>query len=79
MGMGYHTGWAMGGGLFMIIFWIALVVLLVFGVRWLIYGMPGKSDRDRDSEALKTLKERYARGEMDREEFEQKKRDLQGP
>lgn len=79
MGMGYQTGWGMGGGFLMIVLWIALAVLLVLGVRWLIYGMPGRLPPGQDSEALKTLKERYARGDIDREEFEQKKRDLNEP
>ena len=76
MGMGFHTGWTMGGGLVMVVFWIVLIVLLVLGVRWILNGGPGKSGESEDDDALETLRKRYARGEIDREEFEQKKRDL---
>jgi putative membrane protein len=45
---------------------------LVVGVRWLL-GL-GK-DRRFDS-ALEILRERYAKGEINKDEFEAKKRDL---
>lgn len=57
----------------MLLFWgllIAAVVILVKGT----WG-PG---RDHEKTALDLLKERYARGEIEREEFEQKRRDLEG-
>jgi putative membrane protein len=65
--MGVWGGWGMGFG--MLLFWgllIAAIVLLVKGC-----GVRG------DKSALDILKERYARGEIERDEFEQKKRDLQ--
>lgn len=70
--MGVWGGWGMGFG--MLMFWgllIAAIVLLVKGPWGL--GTRGK----RDKSALDILKERYARGEIEREEFEQKKRELQ--
>ncbi len=60
-----------GGGL-MWLFWIALVVLVVWGISAVAGGGSASSRKT----ALDILEERYARGEMDREEFEQKRRDL---
>ena len=67
-GMG---GWGMGfGGFFMLLIWALVIVGAVFFVRWFI-------DQSRGGRtALQILQERYARGELQREEYEQKKRDL---
>lgn len=59
------------GGIFMWLFWIALIVLIV----WLLKNGIGGQQR-RSNTALDILEQRYARGEIDKEEFEEKKRDL---
>lgn len=62
------------------VIWLALLALLILGVIWLVakwtqqeplFRRKGSSNR-----ALEILKERYARGEMNKEEFEERKRDL---
>ena len=66
-----------GGGMgwiFMIVFWGLLIVGLIFLVRYLIGNT--KASKGEES-ALEILKKRYARSEIDKEEFEQKKKDLQ--
>ena len=64
----------MGGG-FMWIFWIAIFVGLFFLIRWIVLqSRPGEGKIEESS--LELLKKRYARGEIDRNEFEQKKKDL---
>ena len=75
----YGGGWGMGyGGPFMLLFWILVVVAIVLLVKWLAaQSSTGKGSHDQSS--LEILRERYARGEIDREEFEQKKRDLEPP
>jgi putative membrane protein len=79
MGPGTY-GWGMGwfGGIFMIVFWILIVIGLVFLIKWLIQSTKGDSasTRSSSSSALEILKERYARGEINKQEFEEKKRDL---
>jgi putative membrane protein len=57
----------------MIIFWGLVVVSLIFLIRWLV-GM-SKTTKVEES-ALDVLKKRYARGEINKEEFEEKKKDL---
>ncbi len=72
---GMFTGWGMGLGF---IFWIAIFVLIAFGLVWLARSLSSTSfsNGQRGSEApLDLLNEQYARGEIDREEYLQKKRD----
>lgn len=75
MGSQWHDGFMFGGG-FMWIFWILLIVLAVVLTVGLAQRRAGIGSGARERTALDILKERYARGEIDREEFEQKRRDL---
>lgn len=75
---GYHM-WD-GGGMFMgfgmmAIFLIAIIVVIVFLVR----GLGGDSTpRASTATALEVLNERYARGEIDTEEYEERKKRISG-
>lgn len=63
----------------MTIFWILIIVGLVFLAKWLIYDTKGEKfsiQRRSGSQAIDLLKERYARGEISKAEFEAKKKDL---
>ncbi len=70
-GYGNWLGWL--GPLVMVLFWAAVITGIVFLVRFLI--RQGGS-RDREDSALEVLRKRYARGEISKEEFEAKRRDL---
>jgi putative membrane protein len=80
---GEFSGWGMGFGfLFMILFWVLVILGIVALIRWLMRESQAGRDqngraRPRDKTALEIVQERYARGEIDREEYEQKKRDLE--
>jgi putative membrane protein len=76
---GHMTGWA----------WISMLsfgALIVLGIVFLWRALnPGHAPRGRDEQgalrdgpdrALETLRERYAKGEIDDEEFQRRKRDL---
>ena len=75
MGWGYGTGWV--GMILMAAFWIAVIVGIIFLIRWVVIstGTGGRGARSEES-ALEILKRRYARGEINKQEFEEKKKDL---
>ncbi|MFH2135132.1 MAG: SHOCT domain-containing protein [Pseudomonadota bacterium] len=69
-----NGGMGFGMGLGMLLIWGVLIALVVVLIR----GAMGLANTNRQARtALDILEERYARGEIGREEFEQKKRDLQ--
>ena len=76
MGWGYGMGWF--GIIIMAAFWIAVIVGIVFLIRWMVLSTrtAGHKAHAEDS-ALEILKRRYARGEINKEEFEEKKKDLE--
>ncbi len=79
------------GGLLMMAFWVVVVIGIILLVVWLTrqaagghpggghpegYHAPGAGPQAES--ALDILKKRYARGEVDKAEFEEKKKDLTG-
>jgi len=82
----YYWSWGPGGGwagsffvipiILMLGFWIAVIIGIVFLVRWVL--ATGKKHEMRPEEtALDILKKRYAKGEISKEEFETIKHDIQ--
>jgi putative membrane protein len=72
-------GWGMlawFAPLMMLIFWIAIILAIIFFIRWLIVSSRSRQSSASQESALEILKKRYARGEVGKEEFEEKKRDL---
>ena len=73
-----HMMWGGGawfmGPVMMLFFFAIVVVLVVLLVRWLWPGHAAGSSGANAKSALTILEERYARGEIDKEEFEEKKR-----
>ena len=80
----FNSGYAGFGGMwFMPIIMIAVLGLIIWGIVAFIrgtsragWGCCGSSELPSDS-ALEILKRRYARGEINKEEFEDRKKNLQ--
>lgn len=66
----YGDHW-FGGG-FMWVFWVLLIIFIFWGARL----FTANNDSNQQQSALDIIKERYARGEINQEEYEAKKRDL---
>jgi len=69
-------GWGMGfGWIFMILFWALVILGVVALARWIL--STGTSAGGAGRPPLDILKERYARGEITRDQYEQMRRDLE--
>lgn len=74
-GYGGH-GWGMGMGM---VWWWIIGIIIIVAIVWIVVkamknntantNVPGKSARD-------ILKERYAKGEINKDEFEERGKDL---
>ncbi len=67
-------GWGPWGVFIMTLFWLALLVLVIVAIVYLVSRITGRSQES----PIEILKKRYARGEIDKEEFERMKKDLMG-
>jgi len=78
MGPGMMGVWGMGwfGIIFMLIFWVLVIVGLVFFIKWLIQTTSREKSEAGGGRVLDILKERYARGEIDKRKYKEMRKDL---
>jgi putative membrane protein len=72
---GYPGGWGIGMMILMFVFWGGIIALIVWAVSRFTRNHKNRVSGKQD--ALDIAKERYARGEITKEQFEQIKKDLQ--
>ncbi len=68
----FGHGWGMG-------WWWIIGLIIVIAVIWIVVKTTNQnagSAQSSGKSALDILKERYAKGEIDKQEFEERKRDL---
>ena len=79
MSGGMMGSWGMGygilGSFMMLLFWVLIVVGIVFAIRWISHGGSVKASPGHEA-PIEILKRRYAKGEIDREEFVARKGEL---
>jgi putative membrane protein len=67
-GMGFDFGWLVMG-----LFWILIILGVIYLIK-LIVG--GRKTEEKEDTAIEILRQRYAKGEVSKEEFEKIKNDL---
>ncbi|GAI32982.1 unnamed protein product, partial [marine sediment metagenome] len=72
-GMGW---WMIFGGVWMLVFWGLVIALVVWGIKRLTEHRRSGLGTTEKRDPLDIAKERYARGEISKEEFEQIKKGL---
>lgn len=70
--MGYRHGMGPWGWLMMIAFWAVVILLIMWAFR-----MTPAPRRREEKSPLRTLAERLARGEINREDYEERRRVLE--
>jgi len=73
---GTDGSWGSGMGIGMWVFWIVLIVIIVALVKVIGTGS-GSPPAIPDKSPMEILKTRYARGEIDEEEFHRRRRELE--
>ena len=70
-----HGGWGIEMGISMTIFWLVLIAIIILIVK---AAASESSDQTQNASAsaLDILEKRYARGEIDKDEYERKKNEL---
>ena len=77
-----YYGFAPFGWLFMLIFWCLIIGVIValarggFGKGFMCGHNHGEDMHGKDKTPLDILKERYAKGEIDKKELEERKKNL---
>lgn len=76
-GYGHMMGWGYGNGLWMIfgsLLWFLVLGLVVAGIIWFVRSLDHQSGRKNASNAMAELDLRFARGEIDAEEYASRKK-----
>ena len=69
----YEGHWFGFGGGFMWLFWILIILAIVLLIR----GVSGGQSTENRETPLEILKKRYARGEIDEEEYKNRRKELE--
>lgn len=77
--MGGYYGWDASwiGAILMIVFWVLIIIVIISLIRYLRGDHHYRRHyRESEKTPLEILKERYAKGEITKDDFERMKKDL---
>jgi len=66
------------GGITMIFFWLIIIIGIILVIRYFTAGQGSGDSVRRERDPLEILKERYARGEIGTEEYQEMRKVLEG-
>jgi putative membrane protein len=70
----HWMNWMGGGWLMMMLWWAVIIAIIYFVVR--TFTPAWNNRQNKEDSAVEILKKRYVRGEISKDEFEQKKKDI---
>lgn len=62
--------------IFTLLFWVVVIYLIVAFIKTIKKSVGFRKDFDKEDDAVEILKVRYAKGEIDKKEFDSMKKDL---
>ena len=74
--MNWGSGMGWGWSIIMMVFWIAIIVGIIFLIRWVVLSTDRRHETRGEDSAMDILRNRYAKGEINKDEFEEKKKDI---
>jgi putative membrane protein len=80
-GQGYGFGgtWGIVGGIISLLFFLLIIIGVILLIVWIVRQFSHHPAQTMTgSRSLEVLRERYAKGEITKEQFEQMKKDLGG-
>ena len=75
--MNSHDGWMWFGGGYMWLVWVLIIAVLVILVKSITDSSSGSIQTRNDESPMSILKKRFARGEINEEEFNRRKKELE--
>ena len=77
-GFEFGNSMFLGGGIFMFIFWILIIVLIASILKDSFIGDSRHSKQNKSETPMEILKIRYAKGEITKEQYQDMKEKLKG-